>query len=130
MGASEIVVALIGLVGVAVGGIIAGLFAQRKNTAEAELAATEAERLKQEITDAVLERARLNQEKMNTQITDLEDEINKLNEHISTLNEHIKRQDRKIERQRQRILDLERENQKYVERIRKLESGTGPLSEH
>ena len=71
MGASEIIIALIGLAGVAVGGVITGLFAHRRTTADAVKAETEADRLRQEITEAVLEMARQDQEAMKQKIEEM-----------------------------------------------------------
>ena len=107
---------------VAISGLVTAVLAHRKN-------AVEADKITEEITDMVLQRAKLELDELRNCITDLEVENTALRNQIRELN-------KKIERQAYRIRELEKENREYKaentklrERVVKLEKGTGPLSE-
>jgi len=115
MGIAEVITLL-----VAISGLMTGIFALRKSDAEAE-------KITEEITDMVLQRAKIQLDELRTCITDLEGENTTLRQQIERLNAKIADQDRCIR-------ELKRENQEYRkvnnqlrQRVKKLEKDTGEL---
>ena len=146
---TALLIAIASLVG-AIYAVVQGILTARKADQEADqrrlLARAESDRIENEITDRVLERANSEMRKMNDKITELECENRNLSIRVATLqadydtlkiqHNNLDREYKQVQRanqtQRTRIKDLENENRLLKERIEKLEKigDTGPLKEH
>jgi len=80
---NELIIAAIGVLGVAVGGIVTGLFAYRRNTADAK-------ETEDRITERVLKRAEESMIKMQARIEELEHENSKLRSENTELRKRIR----------------------------------------